>query len=436
MALSILPTVSELANLTTIEEVRTWAGCDQATWKAASDHLGSIPSLRYLALVPSDVLKSMLERVRIPANRPAGVTVDPPPCNATAVEVIQLAVMWRVARLAYQLPDIDILAPAPVIPAPNPTGPVPKTATKKVKLSVHLDQMDENEVELISRTDLDACYRTYRDVTGSDPQPDCDPTMEQVTAMRVKLLERDEPPYADFSVLVPHGRELQKSMKTRSWLLQSDGSWKGVDIPGPPNYPQWLKCWRVYRTVLLMLSHAPNSAGDVKPVITIAALEEYADKIYELCTEFPECYHLIWQAEDKCRRDEFGRIRRMLTRGRLEGSLPMTIRFDPQQPWVGVMTYAARDGEYWAKHVVRPAQTFLARGGAGRKMTQEAAESVLVDGEVLKNAKGEPSPPGQGASRNARKSRVERLKRDEPGKRAWGSSTSAAAADTGWGSSH
>ena len=40
-------------------------------------------------------------------------------------------------------------------------------------------------MELISRTDLDACYRTYRDVTGSDPQPDRDPMMAQVTAMRV-----------------------------------------------------------------------------------------------------------------------------------------------------------------------------------------------------------------------------------------------------------
>ena len=216
LILGIVPTVSELANLTTIEEVRTWAGCDQATWTAASDHLGSIPSLQYLALVLSDMLKAMLERVRIPVNRPAGATVDPPPRNAAAVDVIQLAVMWRVARLAYQLPDIDTSAPTPVILAPNPTSPTPNTETKKVRLSVHLDQMDENEVELISRTDLDACFRTYRDVTGSDPQPDCDPMMEQVTAMRVKVLERDESPYAGFSVLAPHGRELQKSMETRS----------------------------------------------------------------------------------------------------------------------------------------------------------------------------------------------------------------------------
>ena len=49
----------------------------------------------------------------------------------------------------------------------------------------------------------------------------------------------------------------------------------------------------------------------------------------------------------------------------------MNITFDPAQPWVGVMTFAARDHEYWAKNVVRPAQTFIARGGSGRRMTKD-----------------------------------------------------------------
>ena len=68
----------------------------------------------------------------------------------------------------------------------------------------------------------------------------------------------------------------------------------------------------------------------------------------------------------------------MLLRPRLEGTLPMTMSFDPQQPWVGVMTYTARDGEYWAKQVIRPAQTCLARGALAR-LTKEAALSVKMD---------------------------------------------------------
>lgn len=331
-----------------------------------------------------------------------------------------MAVMWRVARRAYQLPDEDILAPTstswgaptPVIgghPAASASGARP---TKKVKLSSHVDQMDDNEVDIISRNDLDECYRNFREVTGADPLADCDPPMEQVTAMRSKIVDRMEAPFADFSVMVPHGKELQKTMKTRNWLLQEDGTFKGVDVPGPPNYAAWVKCWKVYRTVLLMLKHLPIPPEAPKPVVNIACLEEYADKIYELIQEFPECYHLVWEAENRCRRDEFERIRRLLTRARMEGTLPMNVPFDPTQPWIGVFTFAARDGEYWAKNVIRPAQTFLARGGSGKKMTREAAEATLIDTEMIRNAGGRANPPGQGTSRNARKRRSEKARDD------------------------
>ncbi|CAJ1364653.1 unnamed protein product [Effrenium voratum] len=279
MALSLLPTQAELANLGTVEAVRNWSGCNPDVWNRASEHLGNVPNLRVLAIAPMDVYKRMLEGVRIPVARPAGAAADPPPRELTAVEVIQMAVMWRVARLAFQLMDLDLLAPPhPVgaaVAAPAAGISQPK---KKVKLSSHLDQMDDNE---------------------ADP----------VTGMVAKVVEREESPYADFSVLTPYGKEMQKQMKTRSWLLQEDGTWKGVDVPGPPNYSSWLKRWRVYRTVLLMLKHKPAGTDLPLPVVNVAALEEYSDKIAEM--------------------------------------------FKPEQPWVGVFTYAARDGEYWAKNVIR-----------------------------------------------------------------------------------
>ena len=441
MALSLLPTAGELATLNSLDAIRQWSGCPQGVWDAASAHLGTVPNVRVLALTPLDVYKLMLERVRIPRPRAVGDTVDPPPRECSAVEVIQLAVMWRVSRLAYSLPDIDILAPDPGRlavgggPAVAPAAAAAKSGVKKIKMSVHLDQLDDNEVEVISRTVLEECYRNFREVTGSEPVPEADPTLEQVTAMRSKVIDRGESPYADFSVLVPFGRELVKNMKTRSWLLQEDGTFKGIDIPGPPSFVSWLRCWRVFRTVLLMLKHNPVHPHPARAVVTIAALEEYADKIYELCNEFPECWHLVWQAEDRCRRDEFERIRRHLTRARISGTLPMNIEFDPAQPWVGVFTFASRDGEYWAKHVIRPAQTFLARGGGGKPMSREAAEGVLMDKDTQKLTQG--SPPGEGKSRNARKRRAEKEKKyDEPSKwaskGAWSSGSSPSWGTSSW----
>ena len=151
-----------------------------------------------------------------------------------------------------------------------------------------------------------------------------------------------------------------------------------------------------------------------------------------MCNEFPECWHLVWQAEDRCRRDEMERIRRQLTRARLAGTLPMDIAFDPDQPWIGVFTYAARDGEYWAKHVVRPAQSFLARGGAGKSMTREAAEGVLMDKDTYKMTQPSSPAPGEGRSRNARKRRAEKQRHEETnkwsgygGKSGWGNGSSS-----------
>ena len=173
-----------------------------------------------------------------------------------------------------------------------------------------------------------------------------------------------------------------------------------------------------------MLKHSPVHPHAAKAVIT--------NKIRGLCAEFPECWHLVWQAEDRCRRDELERIRRQLTRARIAGTIPMNIEFDPQPPWIGAFTFAARDGEYWAKHVVRPAQTFLARGGAGKSMSKEAAEGVLMDKDTQKRLQ---PAAGEGKSRNARKRRAERMKHEEPSK--WsskGGSSWTGGGTTSWSS--
>ena len=145
-------------------------------------------------------------------------------------------------------------------------------------------QLDDNEVEVISRTILEECYRNFTEVTGSDPVPEADPTLEQITPMRAKIIERGESPCpcAGFSVLVPFGRENQKLV---TWRIALSGG-------GHPRTT--ILCGLA--TMLEGVSHCavdaeaqPVHPHAAKPVITIAALEGYADKTYELCNEFPEC---------------------------------------------------------------------------------------------------------------------------------------------------
>ena len=394
MARQVLPTATELANLNTLTEIREWTGLDNGVWMAVSQTLGTVPSVRVLATLPQHTFSAAVGRSRV---TPTGGGAR----ELTAVEILQAALMWRVARQAYGLDDIDPLVP--VVPAAAAVAPaaaaqINPSPTKRVKMSGAIDQLDETEIELLSQTQLDQAYRNYREAVGADPMPDADPSAEQITAMFAKVVTRQEAPYADFSVLTPYGRRSQKQAKARNFLLQPDGTWKTVEIPGPPFFSAWCACWKVYRTVLLMLRHPAAAGGAERPVVTVAALEEYMNKILELNDEFPEAWHLVMQAEDRCRGEQFERYKRDLVRARLEGRLPMSLVFNHEQPWVGVFCFAARNQEFWNRMVIRPAQTFLARGGAGKSMSRKDAEDIQYS-EAASSAMHR--PPGEGTLKTA-----------------------------------
>ena len=168
---------------------------------------------------------------------------------------------------------------------------------------------------------------------------------------------------------------MQKQLKTRSWLLQQDGAFKALDIPGPPSFEAWKVCWRVFQAILFMLRY-PGPAPTDPPlkVVTAACLEEYFDRIAKLNQDFPETWRLIMKAEDKCRSEMFERYRPHLTKAVAENRLPMGLEFLPEQPWIGVFTHAARHREYWKEHVIGPATMFIPRGG--RNMTLDKAKRV------------------------------------------------------------
>ena len=322
MARQLLPTDVELAGLRTIDDVRDWVGLAEVPWLAMSNCLGGVDNLRVLASLPAATLQPAVERARIPA------TATLPERVLTAVEIIQIGLVWRISRQAYALPDIDPLLPDPAtgpraaaaasaLPASIHTTGSP---TKRVKMSAAVDQLDESEVDLLDGSEIEQSYRNFREAVGADPLVDADPTVEQITAMHTKVLKRHEAPYADFSVLTPFGRRTQKQAKARNFVLQQDGTWKTVEIPGPPTFLAWSACWKIYRTVLLMLKHPANATTrtPATPIVTVAALEEYYNRIVELNNEFPEAWQLILQAEDQCRGEQFERFQRELVRAKNE----------------------------------------------------------------------------------------------------------------------
>ena len=423
---SVLPDPAALVRLTQLSDIVTWANLAQPVWEAFNRKIGSCPTIRILSQAPADVIATAIKDLRIDLLDADGHVVGNR--ELTVVESIQVGLVWRVARQCFGIPDIDILAPGALqlISAPlpilgGPTGPSPvgsrgSLGIQKVKVSQIADQLDDTELEIATKDQLDEAFSNYRRVMGADPPKESEPSPEQITVFMNKVVTRGGSPYADFSVLTPFARRIQKTLKAKGWLLQEDGSWKQAEVAGPPTYEAWSACFDVYRTLLLMMMHTPNAAGDRKPVITWACLDEYFRNISNLNRQYPECWPLILQADDRCRSDHLERTRRTLTRAMAEGRLPMALHFDPEQPWVGVFTQVSRDIAFWNQEVVVPAQNFIARGGAGRLMSKMVAEEMdLTDGakEALGRSKGSQRPFGEGESKGARKRRREREAKEE-----------------------
>ncbi|CAL1133522.1 unnamed protein product [Cladocopium goreaui] len=344
-SVNVLPTDAELAAFSNPADIVAWTGLSADVWTIVDNSLGKLPHIRLIASLPLGGLKAALQQARVPVT-------GGEPRELNLAESIQEG-LWH--GRCGSIPGRVFF--------PSVSGSAMTSAQKKVKLSQVLDQVDETETPLLGRADMDQAFANH-------PNHESEPTPEQIASMYQRVVQLGEPPYADFSILTPYGKRAQKQMKARAWTIQQDGTFRALEVPGPPTYKAWAACWRVFRSLLFMLKH-PSSGN---PVATPACSEEYFENVTRLNEDYPETCYLIMQAEDRCRAEMLERHRRTLTKAAAENRLPMNLEFNPAQPWVGCFIFAARDQEYWMKHVIRPAQNFLARGG--RQMTMEKAENI------------------------------------------------------------
>ena len=212
-------------------------------------------------------------------------------------------------------------------------------------------------------------------------------------------------------------------MKTKSYSFQPDGSWKPVEIPGPPSFQAWVACFRVYPAVLFMLRYtrsvAPASGGASKTGVKTASpmvvqphsLERYFEAFREMCLEFPEAWRLLMAAEDRMRGERFDHLRRQLTRAHQQGKTPVDVDFDPAVPWDGVFQAAAVDTAFWDANVRRPAIAFIARMGhqpqPALEPISEGARASISNVETAVGAKGTPGPVSPKPKKRKRKSEEE-----------------------------
>eukprot|EP00438_Fugacium_kawagutii_P004240 Skav233304 [mRNA] locus=scaffold3742:106372:119257:- [translate_table: standard] len=240
--------------------------------------------------------------------------------------------------------------------------------------------------------------------------------------MKVRVCQLDMAPYADFAIFVNFQHRFSKTLKFLNHTLQPDGTFKAVEVPGPPNYDAWLSSWRVYENTLLMLEVA-TTAG-TQPVASPASMEEYRDAFRDLVVNYPEAWHLLVVAEDRCRAEHFGRVRRRLEELHGKGLAP---EFAPDRPWEHVFRTAARDRDYWDRHVREPALLFRTSGKHRSQTGGTGTSTDLTSGSHV-------PPPPVGPQRPARKkNQRQRLKQRvltlTQEKKEWESKPAAAARD-------
>ena len=332
---SDLPTDAQLAAITTIAQAIAWVGLDAAAWASVDVALGNVPSLRILGNIPADALRLAVHaaRVAVPESGTPGEPDHVPAAQRglTVVESTQVGLLWRVARRKAEKADAELFltTPTPALttgpggvgtgagtgppaPAAAAAGPGNDPAKRKIKVSSVLDQADEAEVPELNRAEIDGYFKVLEKNKGGPVRPETEPSPEQVSALKVRLVDLDMSPYADFALFVGFQHRFAKSLKFKNHLLQPDGSFRTVEVPGPPNYDAWLASWSVFENALLMFE-VKDAAGDRIPMVTQSALDLYRDRFRDLVVRYPHVWHLLVVAEDRCRAEHFPRLRRKLT---------------------------------------------------------------------------------------------------------------------------
>jgi hypothetical protein len=108
---SLLASPAELATLNSLDDVVAFAAVDADLWALFAKHLGNPPSVRILAMVPASVLQKTILGLRIPSGAAPADGSPPPTRDPNVTETIQMALVWRVARQAVGLEDLDPMLP-------------------------------------------------------------------------------------------------------------------------------------------------------------------------------------------------------------------------------------------------------------------------------------------------------------------------------------
>ena len=129
------------------------------------------------------------------------------------------------------------------------------SAVRKMQMSALIGPLDDSVVPAAASGQIEEWYRNNQVIKFGHPLPDKEPTPDQLMAMHTRAVELKLEPYADFSILTPHGRRMAKNLRHRSWIPQADGTHQPV-VPGPESLMTSEACFAVWEVIKLMLARS------------------------------------------------------------------------------------------------------------------------------------------------------------------------------------
>ena len=359
--------------LQTVGDLFDWAAVPSGTLRDSFlVALGAPGSIQDYAFIEEDDFKEVLASYRLEVD---GVQA---PLNPT--EKARFRAAWRGARALVGLDRPSAPAGSPSgVPAPGGgSGSAAAAVARKVKLSSLVDATAEAELVPLDSRVLRDMFAAYESTRGEPPAVDVEPSPDQLAAVH-QLIESGAAPYVDFSLFGPHGRRLSRKLTfVEHSYLPSSGTWKRLELAGPPDYEAWLRSWSVLECTLLLLRQ-----------VKAERLRMYSDVIRKFHLRYgPAIWPILYQADVRMRSEEFERIRRFaeIALTRSDPADFLYSRYDPKLPWDGVFAIAVRSKEFWDEEVEKKAMLYLTR--------VKPQGALLSDGTAQDFPPGPPAHPG------------------------------------------
>ncbi len=337
-----------VAGLLALGDASLWAGLTSAELTVILDGLGNPTSFLEVAAIPKDVFTDSMNQVRMAS---PGGDDDAPGIPLTPVAKGKAQQFLRAC-----------IAKVGVVSGP-PT--VTTVAVKGPKMANFVDSSLDSEIIVLTKPHLERLFSNYRSSRGEFPSQEIEPTEEQISAIH-QLINTGCSPYVDFAIFGPFGRRLLRKLTFISYHYNApEGTWKRLELPGPPDFDSWGKSWLVLKCTFLLL-------GGFKP----ERLDLYGEHLRSFLTTYgPDCWFLIYQADVRMRSEHFERIRRRLQINFDTGLVEFG--FDPTVPWDAVFAAAVKDKEFWDSEIREKALLYLAKVNTYRETTQDGTSQIF-----------------------------------------------------------